>query len=157
MPDSIGNLEATTFGISAATAMQAINHNLGVPWPDEPSAVGPSSTPGPAILIYVSSTSAGLFALQVAKLRGLSSRHYLLATFRRTPQEVRDLCGCRPQFAHGPPRHQRKRTQISTKHLTAIPRAPRRPFCCKAIGSGRAKSSRCSIAAHPRFQTSRPR
>jgi hypothetical protein len=31
MPDSIGNWEATTFGISAATAMQAINHNLGVP------------------------------------------------------------------------------------------------------------------------------
>ena len=70
MPDSIGNQEATTFGISAATAMQAINHNLDVPRPDEPSAAGPSSTPGPAILIYVSSTSAGLFALQVAKLRG---------------------------------------------------------------------------------------
>ena len=45
MPDSVGNREATTFGISAATAMQAINQNLGMPWPENLFSGGRQSDP----------------------------------------------------------------------------------------------------------------
>ena len=70
IPDSINNREAATFGVSAVTAMQALNHNLGVPWPAKSSEATSTSTPPPSILIYAGSTSAGLLALQVAKLGG---------------------------------------------------------------------------------------
>ena len=70
IPDSINNREATTFGVSAITAMQALNHNLGVPWPEKSSQANPTSSQNPAILVYAGSTCAGLFALQIAKLGG---------------------------------------------------------------------------------------
>lgn len=70
VPSDVSDDEAATFGVSAITAMLALNVRLGVPWIDG----GPvnrqehSDTP---ILVYSGSTSAGLYAIQLAKLAGL--------------------------------------------------------------------------------------
>ncbi|KAJ6447230.1 oxidoreductase [Purpureocillium lavendulum] len=68
IPSSVSDEEATTFGVSAVTAMLALNTRLNVPWIDNGPATGRSDTP---ILIYSGSTSAGLYAIQLAKLAGL--------------------------------------------------------------------------------------
>ncbi|KAJ5675664.1 hypothetical protein N7462_008561 [Penicillium macrosclerotiorum] len=70
IPSSVTNEEATTFGVSAVTAMLALNCRLGVPWVDGHESLdeGRSKTP---ILIYSGSTCAGLYSIQLAKLAGL--------------------------------------------------------------------------------------
>lgn len=68
VPSPVSDKEATTFGVSAVTAMLALNVRLGVPWVDIGPVKGRSDTP---ILIYSGSTSAGLYAIQLAKLAGL--------------------------------------------------------------------------------------
>lgn len=68
VPSSVSDEEAATFGVSAVTAMLALNARLGVPWADGGEDKGRSTTP---ILIYSGSTSAGLYAIQLAKLAGL--------------------------------------------------------------------------------------
>lgn len=70
VPPSVSDEEATTFGISAVTAMLALNTRLGVPWID--GGVGKSRSDTP-ILIYSGSTAAGLYAIQLAKLAGLKA------------------------------------------------------------------------------------
>ncbi|KAJ5630733.1 uncharacterized protein N7484_010833 [Penicillium longicatenatum] len=69
VPSSLSDEEAATFGVSAVTAMLALNTRLGVPWADGGEDIGRSTTP---ILIYSGSTSAGLYAIQLAKLAGLT-------------------------------------------------------------------------------------
>lgn len=68
VPSSVSDEEATTFGVSAVTAMLALNVRLGIPWIDKGPDKGRSNTP---ILIYSGSTSSGLYAIQFAKLAGL--------------------------------------------------------------------------------------
>lgn len=65
VPPEVSDADATTYGVSAATAMLSLNLRLGLPWPDESPA--PS---GEQIFIYGGSTSAGLFHIQVAKAAG---------------------------------------------------------------------------------------
>ncbi len=67
-PLSVSDEEATTFGVSAVTAMLALNVRLSVPWIDQGPVTGKSDTP---ILIYSGATAAGLYAIQLAKLAGL--------------------------------------------------------------------------------------
>ncbi|GAD91600.1 toxD-like zinc binding oxidoreductase [Paecilomyces variotii No. 5] len=67
-PSSVSDEEATTFGVSAVSAMLALNVRLGVPWVDKGPTEGQSSSP---ILIYSGATAAGLYAIQLAKLAGL--------------------------------------------------------------------------------------
>lgn len=67
-PSSVSDEEATTFGVSAVTAMLALNVRLSVPWIDKSPVTGKSDTP---ILIYSGATAAGLYAIQLAKLAGL--------------------------------------------------------------------------------------
>lgn len=62
----ISDHDATTYGVSAVTAMLALYHTLGVPWPNEPAEKQTRT-----ILIYAGSTAAGLYALQMAKHAGL--------------------------------------------------------------------------------------
>ncbi|KAJ5128672.1 hypothetical protein N7448_002389 [Penicillium atrosanguineum] len=69
VPFSVTDEEATTFGVSAATAMLALNTRLGVPWVDGKKDQGSRDTP---ILIYSGATAAGLYAIQLAKLAGLT-------------------------------------------------------------------------------------
>jgi NADPH:quinone reductase-like Zn-dependent oxidoreductase len=65
----VSDEEATTFGVSAVTAMLALNVRLGVPWIDDTGlAKGRIDSP---ILIYSGATSAGLYAIQLAKYAGL--------------------------------------------------------------------------------------
>lgn len=66
-PSSVSDEEATTFGVSAVTAMLALNVRLGVPWVDKGPVTGKSAK---QILIYSGATAAGLYAIQLAKLAG---------------------------------------------------------------------------------------
>ncbi|KAJ5637650.1 hypothetical protein N7490_007529 [Penicillium lividum] len=76
VPSLISDEQAATFGVSAVTAMLALNTRLGVPWvdggenrdEDKDEDQEQSKTP---ILIYSGATSAGLYAIQLAKLAGL--------------------------------------------------------------------------------------
>lgn len=67
IPESVSDADAATYGVSAATAMQALQLVLGLPWPGSEA----STTAGDkVILIYSGATSASLFAIQMAKLAG---------------------------------------------------------------------------------------
>lgn len=69
IPDNVSDEEATTFGVSAITAMLALNTRLDVPWiSDSQNEQGQRHTP---ILIYSGATAAGIFSIQLAKLAGL--------------------------------------------------------------------------------------
>lgn len=61
-PTTISDHEATTYGVSAITAMMALYYEIGLPWPDSSDA-----TPAGEVLVYAASTAAGLFALQMYK------------------------------------------------------------------------------------------
>lgn len=68
IPDEVSDADATTYGVSAITAVLTLNLRLGLPWPDEvPSSQDAS---GEQIFIYGGSTSAGLFHIQLAKAAG---------------------------------------------------------------------------------------
>ncbi|KEQ90499.1 hypothetical protein AUEXF2481DRAFT_71272 [Aureobasidium subglaciale EXF-2481] len=66
IPDSVSFATASVYGVSAVSAMQALNLVLGLPWPGEKPV-----NAGKEIFIYGGSTSASLFAIQIAKLAGL--------------------------------------------------------------------------------------
>jgi NADPH:quinone reductase-like Zn-dependent oxidoreductase len=68
VPTDVSDEEASTYGVSAVTAMLALNTRLGVPWLDGAPEQGERDSP---ILIYAGSTAAGLYAIQIAKLAGL--------------------------------------------------------------------------------------
>ncbi|RII22894.1 putative zinc binding protein [Alternaria sp. MG1] len=70
IPDTMSYKEASTFGIPAATAMQALYLHLDVPWPDK---IGTQRTWNKTpVFIYAGSSAVGLFAIQMAKKAGLT-------------------------------------------------------------------------------------
>jgi NADPH:quinone reductase-like Zn-dependent oxidoreductase len=69
VPDDVDDAAATTFGVSAATAMLALNARLGFPYPGEKQDTQRQQT-APVVFIYAGSTAAGLFTIQIAKLAG---------------------------------------------------------------------------------------
>ncbi|KAB2101871.1 hypothetical protein AG0111_0g9445 [Alternaria gaisen] len=70
IPDTLSYKEASTFGVPAATAMQALHLHLDVPWPDTTEAQEILNTT--PVFIYAGSSSVGLFAIQMAKKAGLT-------------------------------------------------------------------------------------
>ncbi|OLN85241.1 Protein TOXD 3 [Colletotrichum chlorophyti] len=69
-PADMADVEAATYGISAVTAMLALNVRLGIPWATEGKVVDAASGNGAVILVYAGSTSVGLFSIQLAKAAG---------------------------------------------------------------------------------------
>jgi NADPH:quinone reductase-like Zn-dependent oxidoreductase len=134
IPDSINNQEATTYGVSAITAMQALNHNLGVPWPENPSEARSSSTPGPTILIYAGSTSAGLFALQLAKLGG----YQVITTCSPHSFELVKNYGASAAFDYNSPtalQDIKKAYPDLRVAMDCISKGESTTFCCNAMGA----------------------
>lgn len=70
IPDEISDENASTFGVPAATAMQALYLHLDAPWPSSDGTN--SSLTGTPIFIYAGSSSVGLFAIQLAKKSGFT-------------------------------------------------------------------------------------
>ncbi|KAK7178564.1 putative toxD-like zinc binding oxidoreductase [Paraphaeosphaeria sporulosa] len=68
VPDDVEDAAATTYGVSAVTAMQALNARLGLPWLDERTKQ--PSGEAPTVFVYAASTSVGLFTTQLAKAIG---------------------------------------------------------------------------------------
>ncbi|THW20541.1 GroES-like protein [Aureobasidium pullulans] len=66
IPESVPFTTAAVYGVSAVSAMQALNLVLGLPWPGEKPVEA-----GRELFIYGGSTSASLFAIQIAKMAGL--------------------------------------------------------------------------------------
>ncbi|KAL9052722.1 MAG: hypothetical protein Q9162_005223 [Coniocarpon cinnabarinum] len=64
-PDHVSDAEAATYGVGLITTGQGLYQSLGLPLPGE-------STEGGRVLIYGGSTATGLFAIQMAKLSGLT-------------------------------------------------------------------------------------
>ncbi|KAJ4158234.1 uncharacterized protein LMH87_008767 [Akanthomyces muscarius] len=67
VPEGVSDLAATTYGVSATTAVLGLNKHLGLPYPSTSSS---PTKPGEPILIYAASTGAGLYAVRLAKLAG---------------------------------------------------------------------------------------
>ncbi|KAF2825876.1 GroES-like protein [Ophiobolus disseminans] len=68
VPDTVDDSAATVYGVSAVTAMLALNVRLGLPWLDKPGQQQPATSP--VIFVYAGSTSAGLFTIQLANSIG---------------------------------------------------------------------------------------
>lgn len=68
IPAEMDDTEATTYGVSATTAMLALNGRLGLPWPGENGTL--KTDDKSIIFIYAGSTSAGLSCIQLAKAVG---------------------------------------------------------------------------------------
>ncbi|ATY60948.1 zinc binding protein [Cordyceps militaris] len=68
VPEGVSDLAASTYGVSASTAVLGLNKHLGLPWPE--AAAAPAAAGGEPFLVYAASTGAGLFAVRLAKLAG---------------------------------------------------------------------------------------
>jgi NADPH:quinone reductase-like Zn-dependent oxidoreductase len=134
IPDTVTNREAAALGVSAVTAMQALNHNLDVPWPDKPSEESPTSTPAPTILIYAGSTSAGLLALQVARLGGYQA----ITTCSPHSFELVKKYGACAAFDYTSPtalEDIKKTYPDLSVAMDCFSQGESTSFCCKAMGS----------------------
>lgn len=75
IPEGVNDEDATTYGVSAVTAVLALNVHLGLPLPFlEPEAgTKPQQLEqAPTVFVYAGSTCAGLYTIQIAKLAGLT-------------------------------------------------------------------------------------
>ncbi|KAF4950783.1 hypothetical protein FGADI_7979 [Fusarium gaditjirri] len=66
VPEGISDTEATTYGVSAVTAMLVLNVRHGLPFID----TKPATPKNEVIFIYAGATSAGLYHIQLAKAAG---------------------------------------------------------------------------------------
>lgn len=69
VPEETTFEDAATFGIGAVTAIQALFVNMGFTWPDVPDGI--EAQPSGVIYIHSGASSVGLFAIQLAKMKGL--------------------------------------------------------------------------------------
>lgn len=66
VPDGVSDTDATTYGVSAVTAVLVLNGRLGLPF----ASTTPAAPKDEAVFIYAGATSAGLYHIQVAKAAG---------------------------------------------------------------------------------------
>ena len=69
IPEGVSDEAASTFGVPAVTAMQALHLHLNVPWAEEVDNEGKKDPTDSPIFIYAGS-AVGLFATQIAKKAG---------------------------------------------------------------------------------------
>lgn len=69
IPQTTSFESASTFGVPAATAMQALHVHLDIPWSNDNRQFDKKAS---TILIHAGSSSVGLFAIQLAKRAGLT-------------------------------------------------------------------------------------
>ncbi|KAH7344287.1 chaperonin 10-like protein [Pyrenochaeta sp. MPI-SDFR-AT-0127] len=69
IPGELSDEDASTYGVSAVTAMQALNLHLDIAWFDEVEK-GEKTSQGSTVFIYAGSSSVGLIAIQIAKKAG---------------------------------------------------------------------------------------
>lgn len=70
VPDDVSYQDAATIPLAFATAMQGVFQRLGLPEPDDEA--GKARVAGAPVLIYGGASSVGLYAIQLAKLSGLT-------------------------------------------------------------------------------------
>ncbi|KAF2845346.1 GroES-like protein [Plenodomus tracheiphilus IPT5] len=71
VPENVDDATATTYGVSAGTALLALCGRLGLPHPDTLlDGSSNAAKESQVILIYAGSTAAGLFTIQMAKALG---------------------------------------------------------------------------------------
>jgi NADPH:quinone reductase-like Zn-dependent oxidoreductase len=66
VPDSISDADATTYGVSAVTAMLVLNVHHGLPFVD----TKPATPKNEAVFVYAGATSVGLYHIEMAKAAG---------------------------------------------------------------------------------------
>ncbi|KAL1845453.1 hypothetical protein Daus18300_014531 [Diaporthe australafricana] len=66
VPDSVSDTDATTYGVSAVTAVLVLNGRHGLPL----VTTTPATPTKEAVFIYAGATSAGLYHIQIAKAAG---------------------------------------------------------------------------------------
>lgn len=66
VPDGVSDTDATTYGISAVTAVLVLNGRLGLPF----VTTTPATPKNEAVFIYAGATSAGLYHIEIAKAAG---------------------------------------------------------------------------------------
>lgn len=66
VPDGVSDADATTYGVSAVTAVLALNGRHGLPL----VSTMPATPSSEAVFIYAGATSAGLYHIEVAKAAG---------------------------------------------------------------------------------------
>lgn len=69
-PNGISDDQAATYGVSAVTAMQGLFTQLDVPWPLASQKTPVQNSDSPFLFVYAGSTTASLFAIQLATLVG---------------------------------------------------------------------------------------
>lgn len=128
VPEHINDMEAPTYGVSAVTAMQALNHNLGVPWADEAPAADK-----PTILIYAGSSTNGLYAIQVGALAGYT----VVTTCSPHNFDLVKSYGAAAAFDYRSPTALadiKKEFPDIKVALDGFSEAASTDFCCKAMG-----------------------
>jgi NADPH:quinone reductase-like Zn-dependent oxidoreductase len=129
IPEGMKDEDATTYGISATTAMLALNVHLEVPWVDATTkSAGTKNT----ILIYSGSTAVGLFAIQFAKAAG----YEVVTTASPKSQDLVKRYGADAVFDYRSPtaiEEIRKQFPNISKALDCISEGPSSNFCAEVM------------------------
>jgi len=128
VPDGVSNTDATTYGVSAVTAMLVLNVHHGLPLVD----TKPATPKDEAIFIYAGATSAGLYHIQVAKAAGYT---VVTTASPRSFQLVKEY-GADAVFDY-------------RSRRIASPRASQRPFALRSSSPVAARWLRCCPTANP--------
>jgi NADPH:quinone reductase-like Zn-dependent oxidoreductase len=154
VPNNMSDETASTFGVSATSAMQALHLVLKLPWPDNQNhGAGTRKT----ILIYSGATAASIFAIQLAKIAG----YEVVTTCSPRSNDIVKSYGADAVYDYRDPK-------ALEAIIAAYPRlslafdgfseGESNKFCCQAVAQSKdtvvslnpmAKSSTKDVTVHP--------